>query len=235
LRINSIFEEHLAFILRKTKKARVIMYDKEIQASLKRAMEQLQQAVTGGEFPEALPHAREVLRLLLIQNFEMEARQTMVQVVESAAREVMERGAPRKESVREQPPAPSAPPVAVPEPVTELPVMTPEIRVVPVPEGPPKRIIADVVSGQRRPSVADRLAAEVPKNLSLNERMLLTKALFRGQSEDFDKVYRMALDQGSADQACTFLIEVVGPDYGWKADAPPVEQLLAHIRRVMTS
>jgi hypothetical protein len=235
LRINSIFEEHLAFILRKTKKARVIMYDKDIQASLKRAMEQLQQAVTGGEFPEALPHAREVLRLLLIQNFAEEARLSMVQVVESAAKEMMERGAPRAEPTREvRQEAPVQQPIAT-EATPEMPILTPEIRVVPVPEGPPKRVVADVVSPVRRPSVADRLAAEVPKNLSLNERMLMTKALFRGQSEDFDKVYRMALDQGTADQACTFLLEVVGPDYGWKADAAPVEQFLAHIRRVMTT
>ena len=107
------------------------------------------------------------------------------------------------------------------------------MRVVPVPEGPPKRVLADVVGGEKKQSVADKLAASAPSQLSFNDQLLLTKSLFRGQKDDFDRVYRMALDQGSASQARQFCTEVVAPDYGWKLESEPVQRLFSHFDKVM--
>ena len=198
------------------------MNQKEVQQQLKQNVEALVGAVQGGETPEALVLARKILTDLVVLQALADAREAVNESLQQAAVKVEQLAdlAPAK--------AESAPKVE------DAPVLSvPEVRVVPIPEGPPKRVLADVVGGDKKQSVAEKLAANAPSQLSFNDQLLWTKSLFRGQKDDFDRVYRMALDQGSAPMARQFCTEVVAPDYGWKLDSEAVQRLFAHFDKVM--
>jgi hypothetical protein len=118
-----------------------------------------------------------------------------------------------------------------------------EVKVLPHPEGPPIRKSSLDYSGEEdeegipQPNSQKEVSSveafiqaptSPPKSweLGLNDRISLTKQLFRGNSSDYNRVISQLSTQENYENAKAFLLEWVKPEYDWAEKQEFEERLL---------
>ena len=197
-------------------------------------LQELQARLTRKPWSEMPSLEQDAIRQRLIQLYEglspelIPGEQPVMSVVHDPEQEVEEAPEPElKESPEPDPERPAEQAElmeeAEPEPEPEPDQDDPEPEAEPEPEGDDDKTSINQRLAQERTTLADRIQQPRGHGLKsafdVNARFRVTKALFGGDAEAFDKAIRFLDNLPGPDEARIYMERELAPKFGWPADS----------------
>lgn len=203
----------------------------KIEENLKQLCERILSGEISDLSEETLQDIEQLYEEALLASYLRSHRERM----ESLMNRVGERLSSGVAGQKATPPEPPTEQTRPSEPAEDTRKFSPEVKVLPDPEGPPKptprpeyQNTRSGSSGAQARETAPNNGQYAPMNIGLNDRVAFVKLLFQGSQEDYNRVVSQINTMSAYDEAMEFVNEFVKPEYDW-SDAEETEQRFVNL------